>query len=125
MTGATERAEARLRCSPAGRRRSVGAAPAERAELDRVGGGSPTRSSARLLPFSSILPPLERMVRDVARALGKEARPRHRGSGGRGRPGRILEQMRDPLMHMLRNAVDHGIEAAELAPGPGSPRGGW
>jgi two-component system, chemotaxis family, sensor kinase CheA len=63
----------------------------------------------RLLPFSSIFSLFSRTVRDLGRELGKEVTLTILG-GDTVADKRILEEMKDPLMHMIRNAVDHGIE---------------
>jgi two-component system chemotaxis sensor kinase CheA len=67
---------------------------------------------ALMLPVSSVLDVLPKVVRDVARSRGKEVEVVVRG-GDIEIDRRILEQMRDPLIHLVRNSVDHGIEAPE------------
>lgn len=77
----------------------------------------------RLLPASAIFPTLERAAVDVALQLGKTIE--FRVSGGEHRlDGHVLGHVRDALLHMVRNAVDHGIEnveerAAKRKPAPG------
>ncbi|VXD19609.1 CheA signal transduction histidine kinase [Planktothrix serta PCC 8927] len=63
----------------------------------------------RLLPLSTIFNLFPRMVRDLARQQGKEIELVISGGDTRA-DKRILEEMKDPLMHILRNAIDHGIE---------------
>ncbi|OLP17101.1 hypothetical protein BST81_17245 [Leptolyngbya sp. 'hensonii'] len=63
----------------------------------------------RLLPLSTIFNLFPRMVRDLARQEGKQVELTIAGGDTRA-DKRILEEMKDPLMHILRNAVDHGIE---------------
>ncbi len=63
----------------------------------------------RLLPLSTILEPFSRMVRDLSRDLGKEAELRLEGAATR-LDKKILEELREPLIHLVRNAIDHGIE---------------
>lgn len=63
----------------------------------------------RLLPAAQLFPPLERMVRDLGQQLGKKVRLELRG-GEVELDRKVLEGLRDPLMHMVRNALDHGIE---------------
>lgn len=63
-----------------------------------------------LLPFASLLEIFPRFVRDLARAQGKEVELAVQG-GEIQIDRRILEEMKDPLIHLLRNCVDHGIEA--------------
>lgn len=62
-----------------------------------------------LLPFATVLNIFPRMVRDIAREAGKEAVLEIVGSEIE-IDKRILEEIKDPLIHLLRNAVDHGIE---------------
>ena len=64
----------------------------------------------RLLPAGTIFLPLERLVRDVSRQTGKDARLVLTGTDT-DLDRRILDELRDPLMHMVRNTIDHGIEA--------------
>jgi len=64
----------------------------------------------RLVPLSTVLDTLPRLVRDLARELDKEATLEI--SGGETEVDRaILEQIKDPLSHLVRNALDHGLEA--------------
>jgi two-component system chemotaxis sensor kinase CheA len=64
---------------------------------------------ALMLPFSSLLEIFPRMVRDLARDNGKEVDLAIDGETLE-IDRRILEQMKDPLIHLVRNALDHGIE---------------
>ncbi|MDX2096730.1 MAG: hybrid sensor histidine kinase/response regulator [Leptolyngbyaceae cyanobacterium bins.59] len=66
----------------------------------------------RLLPLSTIFNLYPRMVRDLARQQGKSVELVIEGGETRV-DKRILEEMKDPLMHMIRNAIDHGIESPE------------
>ncbi|HJV67362.1 MAG TPA: response regulator [Geomonas sp.] len=62
-----------------------------------------------LLPFSSLSSPLAKLVRDLGRELGKEAE--FRAAGGEIEADRrILAELREPLLHIIRNMMDHGIE---------------
>ncbi|MGB3560934.1 MAG: hybrid sensor histidine kinase/response regulator [Geitlerinemataceae cyanobacterium] len=64
----------------------------------------------RLLPLSSIFNLYPRMVRNLSEKLGKEVD--FVVTGGDTRVDkRILEDLKDPLMHILQNAIDHGIES--------------
>jgi two-component system chemotaxis sensor kinase CheA len=62
-----------------------------------------------MLPFSSALGVLPKMVRDLSRAQGKDVELVLQGSEVE-IDKRILEEMKDPLIHLLRNCIDHGIE---------------
>jgi two-component system chemotaxis sensor kinase CheA len=64
---------------------------------------------ARMLPFGTIAERYPRMVRDLARTSGKEIVFSITGDTIELDRG-VLEQVIDPLMHLLRNAVDHGLE---------------
>ncbi|MEM1433706.1 MAG: Hpt domain-containing protein [Pseudomonadota bacterium] len=65
----------------------------------------------RMVPFSRLLPRLRRIVRQVAGELGKNVEfHAYNAEGELDRS--LLERMIPPLEHMLRNAVDHGIETA-------------
>lgn len=65
--------------------------------------------NVRLMPVSTIFKLFSRMVRDLCRDQGKEVRLELEGEETRIDKG-ILEELKDPLMHALRNAVDHGVE---------------
>ncbi|MBI4455117.1 MAG: response regulator [Acidobacteria bacterium] len=65
-----------------------------------------------MLPFSSALGVFPRFVRDLARDQGKEAEVTIEG-GEIEIDRRILEELKDPLLHLVRNCVDHGIGAPE------------
>jgi two-component system chemotaxis sensor kinase CheA len=74
----------------------------------------------RMLPVASVFEPLPRMVRDLAHDSGKEVALLI--SGGETEIDRaVLERIKDPLTHLLRNAVDHGIETPEVRARAGKP----
>ncbi len=75
----------------------------------------------RLLPLSTIFQRFPRMVRDLARDQGKLVEFQIEGGETRA-DKRILEEMKDPLMHLLRNAIDHGIETPDERERLGKPR---
>jgi two-component system, chemotaxis family, sensor kinase CheA len=66
-------------------------------------------SNLRLLPLSTLFQVFTRTVRDLAKQQAKEVELIIEG-GETTADKRIIEQMKDPLMHILRNAIDHGIE---------------
>jgi two-component system chemotaxis sensor kinase CheA len=68
--------------------------------------------SIRMLPVRTVFQRFPRLVRDLARSLGKEIRLVIEGDGIE-LDKTILEQIGDPLVHLIRNAVDHGIEPPE------------
>jgi len=71
---------------------------------------------ARLAPITELFGRFPRIVRDLSQSLGKSARLELAGEGIE-LDRTVLEELVDPLIHMVRNAVDHGIEppAARLA----------
>ncbi|WP_020184724.1 hybrid sensor histidine kinase/response regulator [Methylopila sp. 73B] len=79
--------------------------------------------SSRMRPFEDGVRHFSRAVRDLARSLGKEARLEIVG-GGAGIDRDILDQLDAPLGHLLRNAVDHGLETPEERVAAGKPREG-
>jgi two-component system chemotaxis sensor kinase CheA/two-component system sensor histidine kinase and response regulator WspE len=83
---------------------------------DRVG-------AARLIPLSGILSGFPRAARDLAREQGKEVECVVHG-GETGVDKAILLSLNDPLVHLLRNAVDHGLETPEERQKAGKPRCG-
>jgi two-component system chemotaxis sensor kinase CheA len=66
----------------------------------------------RLVTFGSLIPPLERAVLEAARALGRTVALEIDGAGLE-LDRHALEGLREPLLHLVRNAVDHGIEPPE------------
>lgn len=81
---------------------------------------------ARMLPFSFIADRFPRLVRDLSRKQGKEILFQVEGQEIELDRG-ILEEISEPLVHILRNAVDHGMEMPENRvaagkPGPGTIR---
>lgn len=63
----------------------------------------------RQLPLATVFNIYPRMVRDLGRQLGKEINLIIEG-GDTKADKRILEEIKDPLLHLIRNAIDHGIE---------------
>jgi two-component system chemotaxis sensor kinase CheA len=77
----------------------------------------------RMVPFQTLTPALERTVRDVARSENKQVTFSVTG-GEVELDKQILESLKDPLIHLLRNAVDHGIESPDRREKAGkSPEG--
>ncbi|WGL61719.1 Hpt domain-containing protein [Pseudomonas sp. CW003PS] len=74
----------------------------------------------RMVPFDRLVPRLRRIVRQVAGELGKQVE--FVVGNAEGEMDRtVLERIVAPLEHMLRNAVDHGIEQAEVRRAAGKP----
>jgi chemosensory pili system protein ChpA (sensor histidine kinase/response regulator) len=74
----------------------------------------------RMVPFDSIVPFLRRLVRQTADELGKRANLRIEGAQGE-MDRNLLERMKAPFEHMLRNALAHGIELPEERKLAGKP----
>ena len=79
--------------------------------------------SVRMRPFSDGVQGFPRMVRDVSRELGKKVRLDIRGKSTEVDRD-ILEKLDAPLNHLLRNALDHGIEAPQDRLTAGKPETG-
>ncbi len=77
----------------------------------------------RMRPFEDGLESFPRMVRDLARQLGKQVRLEIIGSST-SVDREILERLESPLSHLLRNAVDHGIETPAERLAAGKPEEG-
>ena len=78
---------------------------------------------ARMQPISSILSTLPRFVRDLAISSGKELEIEIEGQET-DLDKSVLEAIKTSLLHLVRNAVDHGIEAPEEREATGKPRAG-
>lgn len=78
---------------------------------------------ARMLPFSFVAERFPRLVRDLARRQGKEIDLIIEGREIELDRG-ILEQISEPLVHILRNAVDHGLEPPDERSTAGKPAAG-
>jgi two-component system chemotaxis sensor kinase CheA len=77
--------------------------------------------TARLIPLSGVLGGFPRAARDMAREQGKEVECVVKG-GETGVDKAILLSLNDPLVHLVRNCVDHGIESPEERLAAGKPR---
>lgn len=87
---------------------------------DKIGDGI---RKIRLIPLSTIFNLYPRMVRDMARERSKEVNLVIEG-GETVADKRIIEEMKDPLMHMIRNSIDHGIERPDERERIGKPHAG-
>ena len=66
-------------------------------------------SRLRMMPFETVVGAFQRMIRDIARDMGKQVRLSIIGSTVE-IDKTVLDALKDPLMHLLRNAIDHGLE---------------
>ncbi|AIB40771.1 MAG: hybrid sensor histidine kinase/response regulator [Pseudomonadales bacterium RIFCSPLOWO2_12_60_38] len=101
------------------------------AELDEFGWQAGQRAqvlydtalACRMRPFADVLAGQVRMVRDLGRSLGKQVRLEIEGEKTQVDRD-VLEKLEAPLTHLLRNAVDHGIETPEQRVLAGKPAEG-
>ncbi len=82
-----------------------------------------TALACRMRPFADVLAGQARMVRDLGRSLGKQVRLEIEGEKTQVDRD-VLEKLEAPLTHLLRNAVDHGIETPEQRVLAGKPAEG-
>ncbi|SFT52303.1 hybrid sensor histidine kinase/response regulator [Pseudomonas marincola] len=78
---------------------------------------------SRMRPFADVLKGQARMVRDLGRSLGKQVRLDIEGESTQVDRD-VLERLEAPLTHLLRNAVDHGIEDPQVRINQGKPAEG-
>jgi len=77
----------------------------------------------RMLPVSTIFNTFPRAIRDLARDFKKEVDLQIEGADTE-LDKKVLEEINDPLIHIMRNAVDHGVESPEVREAAGKPRMG-
>jgi len=77
----------------------------------------------RLVPVSSVVSRLQRSVRQTSRLLDKQVKLEIKGDNT-SIDSNVLNELLDPLMHILRNAVDHGIETPAVRSALGKPATG-
>ncbi|MEI6043527.1 MAG: hybrid sensor histidine kinase/response regulator [Chloroflexota bacterium] len=80
--------------------------------------------SIRMLPLETIYQDFPRLVRDIARQNGREQPSFIMQGGDIELDKRVLEGIKDPLIHLVRNALDHGIEKPEVRQAAGKPPAG-
>lgn len=79
--------------------------------------------SIRMVPIGTTFSKFRRLVRDLALELGKEADIVTRG-GETELDKTVIERLNDPLVHIIRNSIDHGVETPEERKAAGKPPGG-
>ncbi|MET7246763.1 chemotaxis protein CheA [Methylobacterium sp. EM32] len=83
------------------------------AVIDRIAQGLQVGVMAiRMMPVSQVFQRFPRLVRDISRKLGKEVTLVIQGEDTEADKN-VLESLADPLIHMVRNSLDHGIETPE------------
>ncbi|WP_047860965.1 hybrid sensor histidine kinase/response regulator [Archangium gephyra] len=95
----------------------------QRTLLQTTGGLDEEVRRARTLPFAEACAGLERNARDLALASGKQARLEVRG-GALELDRSLLQGLREPLLHLVRNAVAHGLETPAARREAGKPEEG-
>ena len=91
--------------------------------LQASGGLDEEVRRARTLPFAEGCAGMERNARDLARAAGKQVRLEVHG-GALELDRSLLQGLREPLLHLMRNAVSHGVETPEARRDAGKPEEG-
>jgi two-component system chemotaxis sensor kinase CheA len=93
-------------------------------DLDGVVGGIHENVlQVRMVPLDSVFRRLQRVVRDTAEQLGKDVDLQLLG-GETQIDKRVADELVNPLVHMLRNSVDHGLEPAATRTAAGKPARG-
>nr|WP_123043606.1 chemotaxis protein CheA [Cohnella candidum]AYQ75525.1 chemotaxis protein CheA [Cohnella candidum] len=78
---------------------------------------------ARMLPIEQLFNRFPRMIRDLSRDLGKDLELVMEGQDTE-LDRTLIEEIADPLIHLIRNAVDHGLETPDVREQSGKPRKG-
>jgi two-component system chemotaxis sensor kinase CheA len=91
-------------------------------EVERLTGElRDTTLNIRMLPIGSTFGRFKRLVRDLSLELGKEIELTTEGAETE-LDKTVIEKLNDPLVHLIRNSIDHGIEAPETRTSAGKPR---
>jgi two-component system, chemotaxis family, sensor kinase CheA len=80
--------------------------------------------SMRMMPIGSTFDKFKRLVRDLSRELGKEIEMTTHGAETE-LDKTVIEKLNDPLVHLIRNSIDHGIELPADREAMGKSRGGF
>jgi two-component system, chemotaxis family, sensor kinase CheA len=93
-------------------------------EIELLSGSLRDRTlSMRMLPIGTTFDRFRRLVRDLSHELGKEIELVTQGAETE-LDKTVIEQLGDPLVHLLRNSIDHGIESPAEREAAGKPRKG-
>lgn len=79
--------------------------------------------SLRMVPVAATFQKMARLVRDLSHRLGKQVRLETEGEDAE-LDKSVVDQIGDPLLHMVRNSIDHGIEMPEERMAAGKPAEG-
>ncbi|MEO5357983.1 MAG: hybrid sensor histidine kinase/response regulator [Nitrospirae bacterium YQR-1] len=77
----------------------------------------------RMVPLSTVFDSFGKTIRDMSRALGKDVNFKVEG-GQTELDKKLVEKIADPLIHMIRNSLDHGIEESPVRKAAGKPEVG-
>lgn len=93
-------------------------------QLERVSDGiQKSVMDTRMVPIGPLFSRFRRVIRDITRGNGKDIRLVIRGEKTE-LDKRMIDELGDPLIHMVRNSADHGIEPPEAREAAGKPRQG-
>ena len=93
-------------------------------QMDRVTGDLQNIvMKVRMVPVSAVFNRFPRMVRDVSKELGKEINLTIEGEETE-LDRTVIDEIGDPIMHLLRNSLDHGVESPDKREAKGKPRTG-
>ena len=93
-------------------------------QMDRVTGDLQNIvMKVRMVPVSAVFNRFPRMVRDVSKELGKEINLTIEGEETE-LDRTVVDEIGDPIMHLLRNSLDHGVESPDAREAKGKPRVG-
>ena len=93
-------------------------------QMDRVTGDLQNIvMKVRMVPVSAVFNRFPRMVRDVSKELGKEINLTIEGEETE-LDRTVIDELGDPIMHLLRNSLDHGVESPDVREAKGKSRTG-
>ncbi|WP_305043377.1 chemotaxis protein CheA [Geoalkalibacter sp.] len=122
LVGELVTVQSRLSQTAAGREDAVLTAVAE--EVERlVEELRDLTLNIRMLPIGTTFSKFKRLVRDLSRELGKDIELETAGAETE-LDKTVIERLNDPLVHIIRNSIDHGIEMPEVRQVAGKPRQG-
>jgi two-component system chemotaxis sensor kinase CheA len=82
-----------------------------------------TTMNIRMLPIGTTFSKFKRLVRDLSKELGKDIEMETEGAETE-LDKTVIEKLNDPLVHLIRNSIDHGIEAPQVRESRGKDRKG-